>query len=469
MSARPTLPRPKRGGEEFARSHHPTSPTSKKARFDTRNPSALAPDGPEEDVILDADEIGKRGNATKRNAVNIDGYDSDSSNEGFDARADAKAKGQRAMERNGIGARGKSKQEEENDMFADLDKDMEVGDEDEDIVAEGKKKDRKAVRFLAEDDIQGQESRSKGGGHVAADFRHFQETNHQDIGDEAESSSESEASDAERADPSGLVDEEIGAGGKKEHAPKLDAFNVRAEKEEGGFDESGNYVRKAADPDAVHDSWLEGVSKKDMKRAKEAAEKRDEEQRQRNREGDAVLLSDILKRLIPRLERGETVLEALARLGRGSTKKKPKWQKNKRNSDAPMDVDKEPESENPIERRRREAVEEITSAADLLLTRGQTDIYDAEKELLMRQYRRETGDEWVEPSKDLDGGPEDDENAQGKQWEYRWADARDGGQVHGPYDGSMMIAWNNAGYFGDGVEFRRKGGSGDWSRNVDFV
>lgn len=447
MSTRPALPRPKRGGEEFARSHHPTSPTSKKARFDTRNPSALAPDAPEEDVILDADEIGKRGTATKRNAVNIDGYDSDSSNEGFDARADSKAKNQRAYERNGNGARGKSKQEEENDMFADLDENMEDGDEDEEIVAEGKKKDRTAVRFLAEDDIQGQESRSKGGGHVAADFRHFQETDHQDIGDEVESSSESEVADAERADASGVVDEEIGAGGKKEHAPKLDAFNVRAEKEEGGFDESGNYVRKAADPDAVHDSWLEGVSKKDMKRAKEAAEKRDEEQRQRNCEGDAVLLSDILIKLIPRLERGETVLEALARLGRGITKRKPRWQKNKRNDDAAMDFDKEPESENLIERRRREAVEEITSAADLLLTRGQMDIYDTEKELLMRQYRRETGDEWVEPSKDLRGSSEDGGEAQGKQWEYRWVDARDGGQVHGPYDGPMMVAWNDAGYF----------------------
>ena len=65
---------------------------------------------------------------------------------------------------------------------------------------------------------------------------------------------------------------ELGAGGKKSHAPKLDAFNMKNEQEEGRFDAQGNFVRKAADPDAVHDSWLEGVSKKDMKKAKEAAD-----------------------------------------------------------------------------------------------------------------------------------------------------------------------------------------------------
>jgi len=31
-----------------------------------------------------------------------------------------------------------------------------------------------------------------------------------------------------------------------------------------------------------------------------------------------------------------------------------------------------------------------------------------------------------------------------------------------------MIAWQDAGYFGEGVEFRRVG-EGDWSRIVDFV
>ena len=462
-SRRPPAPRPKRAGEEFARSHYDNSgPDAKKARFDVRNPSALAPDAPEEDAILDADEIGKRGTQTKRNAVNIDGYESDSSNEGFDARADAKAKG---LKRNGNvnGGQG-SKQEEQNDMFADLEEGMEDGDEDEEITAEGKKK-RKEVHFLAEDEIEGQVRSSKSGGHVSADLLMNGSGKGKGREEEVESSSESDVPDEERAEIVD-VDDEIGAGGKKEHAPKLDAFNMKNEQEEGRFDAQGNFIRKAADADAVHDQWLDGVSKKDMKKAKEAAEKRDEDLRQRRKEDDSVLTSDILKTLIPYLEPSETVLEALARLGKGKEKKKPKWQqKNKRKGENAMDVDQEKPEEDPAETRRREAVEAITGAADQLLTRGQTEIYEAEREVLMRQYTRESGEDWVEPSKDEES---DEEGAgESKQWEYRWTDGRDGGQINGPYEAAMMVSWNDAGYFGEGIEFREVGSDG-WSPTVDF-
>ena len=473
MSTGPVAPRPKRSAEGFARTHYndDDGPASKKVRFDVRNPSALAPDAPEEDAILEADEIGKRGQKTKRNAVNIDGYESDSSNEGFDVRAEAKAK----LNKDGHGT-SKSQAEEDNDMFADLeDGQFGDGDVDEDAVKEGKKK-KKDVKFIDVEEIEGQVAGSKSGGHVSADFSLNGSHGHYKAAEsienqEVESSSDSEVGDEIRAEVGSDIDEEVGAGGKKKHAPKLDAFNLKAEKEDGRFDEQMNYVRKATDPDAIHDTWLQGVSKKDMKRAKEAEDKRDQERRQRVLEADAVVTSDILRTLIPLLNRGETVLEALARVGRGKEKKKTKWQdknRNKRKSPNDMEVDPRPLSEDPVEVRRRETVEKITEAANQLLTRGQTEIYDAEKELLMRQYRRETGEDWVEPPM------EEVEDTSGtlatKQWEYRWSDARDGGQTHGPYDGSTMESWNDAGYFGEGVEFRRTDGEEPtWSRNVDFV
>lgn len=486
MTGRRPAPRPNRGGEEFARTHYldDDNPSSKKPRFDVRNPSALAPDALEEDAVLEADEIGKRGQQTKRSAVNIDGYDSDSSNEGFDARADAKAK---EAERNGtVGP--ESRKEEENDMFADLDEDLGDGDEDEEIAAEGKKK-KKNVRFLDVEEIEGQVAGSKSGGHVSADFSLNGvggglngNGGRMALDKGAESSSESDVEEEERADLMGQVDEEVGAGGKKEHAPRLDAFNMKSEQEEGRFDDQGNFVRKAADPDAVHDSWLEGVSKKEMKKAKEAADKRDEERRQKIIEDDAVLTSDVLRSLIPYLERGETVLEALARLGRAKDKKKPKWQnknKRKRNADhdGNMDVDaagndKPNEEAAAAETRRREAVEVITGAADQLLGRGQPEIYDAERESLIRMYARETGEDWVDVRPAVASTTPDDDGLLGdsRHWEYRWSDARDGGESHGPYDGPTMVSWSEAGYFGDGVEFRRVGqGGGAWSRSVDFI
>jgi len=442
-----TAPRPKRAGEQFARTNHSDAngSSSKKPRFDYRNPSTLAPDAPEEDAILELDEIGK-GGQTKRNAVNIDGYESDSSTENFDARADAKAEA------------AKSKDEEDNDMFAGLEDDFKDGDEDGDISREGKKK--KGVRFLEEDEIEGQVANSKSGGHVSADFTIGGKARVQDD----EGSSES-GDDEERDRVGSDVDEEVGAGGKKRHAPKLDAFNMKAEGEEGRFDESGNYIRKAADPDAIHDLWLEGLSKKDMKRAKEAQDKREAERRQRDMADDSIITSDILSSLITRLEKGETVLEALQRLGKGKEKKKPKWQKNKRKVSDAMDFDQEKNAEDPAETSRRNAVEAITGAADHLLTRGQTDIYDADREMLIRQYKRETGEDWVErPRVDTN----ENEWTDVKQWEYRWSDARDGGEKHGPYDGQTMVAWNDAGYFGEGVEFRRIGDA-EWSRVVEFV
>lgn len=502
MAGRRPAPRPKRGGEEFARTHYleDEGPSSKKPRFDVRNPSALVPDAPEEDAVLEADEIGKRGQQTKRNAVNIDGYESDSSNEGFDARAAVKAKKAEKKGQDGSG----SMMEEENDMFADLDERPGDGDEEEDLAAEGKKKKKKKnVRFLEAEEIQGQVSGSKSGGHVSANFSldgggtlNGKGTFDKD----ADSSSESDVGEEERADVMGQVDEEVGAGGKKAHAPKLDAFNMKSEQEEGRFDAEGNFVRKAADPDAVHDSWLEGVSKKDMKKAREAAEKRDEERRQKIIEDDAILTSDVLKALIPHLQRGETVLEALARIGRGIHKKVPKWANPKNKPKPPLsdhththirtnndnnnnnnNGTAQPSQDHSTDALRRAAIEALTGAADQLLIRGQTDIYDASRESLTRQYVRETGDEWTDPSRaaatptDADpavGSREAGARGRGppREWQYRWSDARDGGQTHGPYGGVTMVEWSEAGYFGDGVEFREVGrGEEGWSRSVDFV
>jgi CD2 antigen cytoplasmic tail-binding protein 2 len=476
MSTRYAAARPKRAGEEFARTHHLDGPSSsKKPRFDVRNPSALAPDAPEEDAVLEADVIGGGGAGTKRNAVNLDGYDSDSDNEGFNARAEERGK-QKKGEVNlfqqlesyekGSGAKNgenaKSEMEEDADMFAD-------GDEDEDNFKTGRKD--KTVTFLEEDEIEGQVANSKSGGHISSNFALDPKgklSSH--AMDDHESSDDEE--DAALAAQEEDIDEEVGAGGLKRNAPKVDAFNMKAEQEEGRFDAAGNFVRKAADPDAVHDSWLEGVSKKDMKRAAEAHEKREAERRQKRLEDDAMLTSDILRTLILRLEKGESVLEALARLGKGQTKTKkiPKWKlKKKQHAADGMDVDAEKPSEDPTQVKIREAVDAITGAADQLLTRGQTDIYEQEREMLIRQYQRETGELWTEPPAEEIA----DEGVDGvrpvKMWEYRWTDGRDGAAKQGPYDGQTMVAWQDAGYFGEGVEFRRVGEEGSWSRVVDFV
>lgn len=474
MSSRYSAARPKRAGEQFARTHHgeDDGPSSKKPKFDIRNPSALAPDAPEEDAVLEADVIGS-GIGTKRGAVNLDGYDSDSDNEGFDARAAERAKGKKgevnlAEALDDYGKEGKNGKKIDDDDDDDMFSGSEEGGEDGDVES---KKKRKEVKFLDADQIQGQVEDSKSGGHVSGNFALDPKgklSSHAMDDNESSDDEEEAALAAQEED----VDEEVGAGGLKRNAPKVDAFNMKAEQEEGRFDEAGNFVRKAVDPDAKHDSWLEGVSKKDMKKAAEAHEKREAELRQKRLEDDALLLPDILRTLILRLEKGETVLEALARLGKNQTKTKkiPKWKlKKQRQNSNDMDVDTEKPTENPEQVKIREAIDVITGAADQLLTRGQTEIYEQEREMLIRQYRRESGEDWVEPPVEEKEEEGPDGSRPVKMWEYRWTDGRDGAAKQGPYDGATMVAWQDAGYFGEGVEFRRAGQQGPWDRVVDFV
>lgn len=430
--------------------------SSKKPRFDARNPSTLAPEQPDEDAILDLDEIGKGGLQSKRNAVRLEGYESDSSNENFDARADAKAR-----EAKKTADRDKAGDEEDNDMFADLEEEQfNDADEDEDLAREGKKR-KKEVHFMDDGDIQGQINSSKSGGHVPADFSL---NNKQSQKEPEEPSSEDDSGAEEERDRiHDGMDEELGAGSKKSHAPRLDAFNMREEAEEGRFDEAGNFVRNAVDPSTAHDSWLAGTSKAEMRKAKAAADKREQDRRDRAVADDAIPLEETLTALISRMMPHETVLETLQRFGASKQKKHPKWQKNKRSKGMQMDIDPEKHSAIEEEMARKKDVEAITAAADRLLTLGQIDIYDQERAMLQRRYQRETGTEWSDGSK----AAEEASGEMAAQWEYRWSDGRDGGDAHGPYDEPTMSAWSEAGYFGDGVEYRKVGRK-SWTATPDF-
>jgi CD2 antigen cytoplasmic tail-binding protein 2 len=245
--------------------------------------------------------------------------------------------------------------------------------------------------------------------------------------------------------------------------------------EEGQFDQDGNYVRKGGDPDAVHDSWLQGLSKKEMKKAAAAHEKREAEARKRRMDEDEVLVSDLLKTLILNLDRTETPLEALARLGKKQTKPKkiPKWKLKKMNKGAEgMDVDGSADSQDAEQQRIKASIDAITDAADKLLSRDHEDIYDQERELLVREYRRETGEDWVEPEagkadRDQEGEGQETAVKPGTMWEFRWVDGRDGGASQGPYDGATMKAWQDAGYFPeDAVEFRVVEEGREWRSRV---
>jgi CD2 antigen cytoplasmic tail-binding protein 2 len=107
---------------------------------------------------------------------------------------------------------------------------------------------------------------------------------------------------------------------------ELSSFNMREEMEEGKFTEDGSYVR-TFDPHGVHDRWMEGLDDREIKLARRR--KRDQEKKQREKiEAEEKELQDsggqdaMERGLLPLLKKGETVLEALQRLGSRTKKSK---------------------------------------------------------------------------------------------------------------------------------------------------
>lgn len=218
MASRFSAAKPSRAGENYARTHRRADDQesdSKRVKFDVRNPSTLAPEAREEDAVLDADVI-RAGNATKRGAVNLDGYDSDSDNETFNAKAATRKEGtvdilkqldnyeaDADSKKPAVGTQDDEDDDDDDDMFA-VSKEKVTVKESQSGGFDKAGRKMKNVRFLDASQIEGQESESKSGGRVEL---HERESSDDD-------------SDKELAIQEEGVDEEVGAGGLKRNAPE---------------------------------------------------------------------------------------------------------------------------------------------------------------------------------------------------------------------------------------------------------
>ena len=459
MASRYSAARPNREGENFVRTHHldreEEEGDSKRIKFDARNPSKLAADAREDDAMLDADVI--RSSNTKRGAVNLDGYDSDS--DADDSRDNIKRDENVNLfdkmdnyDKSLKQGRGQDDDDEDDDdMFAPNE---DSGDKK--AKSTSNKKD-KSVRFMDESELGEQHSTS-----------HKRSIR---LDDQSESSEDEE--DAQLRMIEEDVDEEVGLGGLKRNAPKIEAFNLKGEMEEGRFDEAGNYIRKAGDPDAVHDNWLEGVSKKEMKKAAEAHEKREAEERERRMAEDQILVSDLLGTLISRLEKTETPMEAMGRITKlrpKPPKRIPQWKLKKMKATAPdPEAEKKKAEDDLKDEKFKVLVEDITGAATKLQDRNFDGIWDLPRETLAREYRRETGKDWVDAAQEaiISSQPIED-----KMWEYRWTDGRDRtNTILDPFNTAHMRVLQAAGQFDYSVaDFREVGGSDcEWTKVFIFL
>ncbi|KAH9901385.1 hypothetical protein C8Q73DRAFT_677670 [Cubamyces lactineus] len=373
---------------------------------------------PSEDPVNFAEEVDaqlENPSARRKGRVNTEGYESDSSDDGEGVVNSRKP-----------GAAGAA--DEDDDMFA-------IGEKEEKEEKEGGGK-KKKEEYLRLGDIEGQE---------------FGERS------DKEGESDDEGDDEPEDEDDAIRRKKAGMG------YELSSFNMREEMEEGKFTEDGTYVR-TFDPHAVHDRWMEGLDEKEIKKARKLhkAQERHQRELQEAEERELQQLGGkdkIEQELVGMLKKGETVLEALQRLGAkakrngGNVKKRPN---NKAKNDpvaGAMDVDKAPKAPSEIDH--------ITHLASTLMSLGDTDIYSKTYEELVRSIRAsgKVGADWVPPSADV-------------KYEFKWdvPEAGDPNQVFGPFSEEEMRAWHNAAYFGtygEKVKVRKVGGEwGTWNEVV---
>ncbi|KAK7054770.1 hypothetical protein VNI00_003233 [Paramarasmius palmivorus] len=387
----------------------PGEPSSSSSQKPPKKTRILDPSEDPANFAEQVDEALENPSANRRGRVKNEGYDSDSSDDGEGVVFSRKKEAEN--------------EDEDEDMFNITEK------EDKKDGEGAKKKEKKFMRL---GDIEGQEF-GKSGSEESSD----------------ESDEPEDEDDAERRKKAGMGYE-------------LSSFNMREEMEEGKFTEDGNYIR-SFDPHAVHDRWMDGLDEKEIRQARKRkkqqerieAEKAKAEEKEIEESGGKPAIE---KQLLAMLKKGESVLEALQRLGAEAKRSKsrslpPHCQlmvTSSKQSSNDMSVDKAAHKDpTPIE--------QITHLASTIMSLGNADIYSTTYEELVRSVRRSgiVDDSWTPPSAD-------------KQYEYKW-DVPGAGQTDetfGPFGEEEMRSWYKAAYFGptgEKVKIREVGGDwGDW-------
>ena len=418
--------------KRLASTKKPGKESRKKARFaePSQGPSSSTANdfdqaAYEDQVQAELEEV--QTSSTRRGAIKTDGYDSDSSDDGEGVVLSRKPGTNEA-------AGG------DDDMFAPP---SDVTNSDPFQSAKKPKE-----KFLALGDIEGQEF---GDGEVANRDRRESSASYEEDGFEDEDTRERRAKD--------------GMG------YEMSSFNMKEEMEEGKFAEDGTYHR-TFDPHGMHDKWIEGINENEIKKARRIKRKIEEQERQRalQAESTAKGVNDVSMELVCLLEKGETVLEALQRIGKNSKLKQSTTSSRTRKSrsnatDTAVSISPGNTTSSPaaLPRTKTEQspIERITSLASDLMFLGNLDVYEETYESLLRAVRRSgtVPRDW-EPSKPSDG-----------KFEYRWSPsylASTGtpvsSDVHGPFSKSELLAWREAAYFGEfgeRIEIR-KAGERDW-------
>ncbi|KAJ2400834.1 hypothetical protein GGI23_001785 [Coemansia sp. RSA 2559] len=320
--------------------------------------------------------------------INMDGYGSNDSDQDeivnmSDYSDDAEDRG---LKDSGDNPDKQQASEDNDDMFAD--------EQINSPLANSKDySDNKRKRYLDLDDIEGQEMSSISRVDRAEDSLALRSERN---------SKGKQPAYKYRGDGLADKDSDEDSEGEGKARTRIEAFNMRDDLEQGQFDANGNFVWNKKDPNAYQDSWLDGMSKKAIKMARDSKVRKDQDQTvQENsilRRWDAVSNDDIIVAIINRLCSRETILSALARIGGPKKKTKNKWnRKAKAKIAGATNSNPNNSEESEKERQRKKGIEELTELADQAMARGLVDIYDQTYEQLVRQMRltNRVPEDWV--------------------------------------------------------------------------
>jgi CD2 antigen cytoplasmic tail-binding protein 2 len=267
---------------------------------------------------------------------------------------------------------------------------------------------------------------------------------------------------------------------------------------EGRFSADGTYIANDKDPEESHDTWLSGISKAEMKQAREA-KKRMEEKSRKEKTQDIKSRDDCLLGILDILEKGESVQAALKRLGRRVEKEAPKEKRKVTKKDThsdSMEVDSTVASVPRVQAQQDPLRAEIllltTLASTLLSEYNEMEIYSLTYEDILQMLRDEGAvrRDWVPASKrdEVELEPEPSglprrsvisrptatqdppqpDLQEPKVFFYRFKGTR---ETYGPFGLSEMLSWFGAGFFGDdGVNIDvRKDGDVEWGKWEEVV
>ena len=185
----------------------------------------------------------------------------------------------------------------------------------------------------------------------------------------------------------------------------IEPFNMRAERSEGHFDESFNYVWNRKDDD-LHDAWLKETDGATAESDEKVQKRREILRRQRATQDEpaapAADLPTLRRALVALLQPGESTARALKRLAAPTAARaapKPRVKKRARDVEgaapAPAPAAAPAPAPDPAaeaaEARRKADFAALTDAADALLRAGSFAVYSETREEIVEQLGGEGG------------------------------------------------------------------------------